>query len=53
MAFARVVDLVACRAEGGEERLDGGDDGAGWGDVVALVREVAAFFADLRALGGV
>lgn len=31
--------------------MDGRDDGAGGGDVVALVGEIAAFFADLEALG--
>ena len=48
MAFARVVDGEAGAAEGGEEELDGGDYGEGWGDGVALCGEVAAGAADWR-----
>ena len=46
MAFAGVVDWVTGCAEGVEERLDGGDYDASGEDIVALVGEVAAFFAD-------
>ena len=48
MAFARVVDGKAGAAEGGEEELDGGDYGEGWGNGVALCGEVAAGAADWR-----
>ena len=48
MAFARVVDGEAGAAEGGEEELDGGDYGEGWGNGVALCGEVAAGAADWR-----
>ena len=46
VALARVVDWEAEGAEGGEEGLDLGDDGACCRDGVALGGEVAAFFAD-------
>jgi hypothetical protein len=48
VAFARVVDGEAGAAEGGEEELDGGDYGEGWGDGVALCGKVAAGAADWR-----
>jgi len=51
VAFAGVVDWEACGAECREEELDWGDDGSGLGDVVALVGEVTALFADLEASG--
>lgn len=46
MAFAGVVDGKVCYAERLEQVLDGGNDGAGRRDVVALLGEVAAIFAD-------
>lgn len=56
MAFAGVKDGEAGGAADVQEELDGGDYGAGRGDVVALVGEVASLFADLdgpcQASGG-
>lgn len=43
-----MVDGKAGAAEGGEEELDGGDYGEGWGNGVALCGEVAAGAADWR-----
>jgi hypothetical protein len=54
VAFAGVEDGVVLRAASGEEGLDVWDGVPGERDVVALVVEVAAFFADFemrKALG--
>lgn len=50
MAFAGVIDWEAFFAEGSEEGLDAGNDGANRADVVALTLEVAFWRADCEAL---
>ncbi len=48
VAFAGVEDGEVGGATGVQEELEGGDYRAGGADVVALVGEVASFFADLE-----
>ena len=50
MAFAGVVDWETFFAEGSEEGLDAGNDGANRADVVALALEVAFWRADCKVL---
>jgi len=46
VTFAGVVNWEALLTEGGEERLEAGDDGADGTDVVALALEIAFRGAD-------